>query len=268
MSELLIAFILGCVEGLTEFLPVSSTGHMIIAGHFLGFEGEKAATFEVIIQLGSILAVIFVYWRKMFALIGIHFGKPVDQQRSHLNLLHIILGMIPAVVLGLVFHSSIKALFNIHNVIGALVAGGILLILAEKFRPQKAYAEEVDQISYRQAFAIGLFQCLALFPGFSRSGATISGGLLMGVGKKAAAEYSFILAVPMMMGATALDLYKSLPFLSWDDLPLFAVGFVTAFVVAMIAIRTFLHLIEKISFVSFAIYRFILALLLAWIVMG
>ncbi|OBW95501.1 UDP pyrophosphate phosphatase [Gallibacterium salpingitidis] len=268
MSELLIAFILGCVEGLTEFLPVSSTGHMIIAGHFLGFEGEKAATFEVIIQLGSILAVIFVYWRKMFGLIGIHFGEKVDRSQPHLNLIHIILGMIPAVVLGLVFHSSIKALFNIHNVIGSLVAGGILLILAEKFRPQKAYAEEVDQISYRQAFAIGLFQCLALFPGFSRSGATISGGLLMGVGKKAAAEYSFILAVPMMIGATGLDLYKSLPFLSMSDLPMFAVGFVTAFIVAMIAIRTFLHLIGKISFVSFAIYRFILALLLAWIVLA
>ena len=268
MSELLIAFILGCVEGLTEFLPVSSTGHMIIAAHFLGFEGQKAATFEVIIQLGSILAVIFVYWRKMFGLIGIHFGEKVDQNKAHLNLIHIILGMIPAVVLGLLFHSTIKSWFNIHNVIGALVAGGILLILAEKFRPQPAYAEELDQITYRQAFAIGLFQCLALFPGFSRSGATISGGLLMGVGKKAAAEYSFILAVLMMIGATALDLYKSLPFLSWDDLPLFAVGFVTAFIVAMIAIRTFLHLIGKISFVSFAIYRFILAILLAWIVLA
>jgi undecaprenyl-diphosphatase len=204
----------------------------------------------------------------MFGLIGIHFGEKVDQNKAHLNLIHIILGMIPAVVLGLLFHSTIKSWFNIHNVIGALVAGGILLILAEKFRPQPAYAEELDQITYRQAFAIGLFQCLALFPGFSRSGATISGGLLMGVGKKAAAEYSFILAVPMMIGATALDLYKSLPFLSWDDLPLFAVGFVTAFVVAMIAIRTFLHLIGKISFVSFAIYRFILAILLAWIVLA
>lgn len=155
MSELLIAFILGCVEGLTEFLPVSSTGHMIIAGHFLGFEGQKAATFEVIIQLGSILAVIFVYWRKMFGLIGIHFGEKVDRNKAHLNLIHIILGMIPAVVLGLLFHSTIKSWFNIHNVIGALVAGGILLILAEKFRPQPAYAEELDQITYRQAFAIG-----------------------------------------------------------------------------------------------------------------
>lgn len=259
MSELFIAFILGVVEGLTEFLPVSSTGHMIIVGYLLGFEGEKAATFEVIIQLGSILAVVVVFWRKMLGLIGIELGEKRGENQPHLSLIHIILGMIPASILGLLFHSQIKSLFSPEMVMYALVAGGILLLLAEKFRPQ-VKAHTLDQISYKQAFAIGAFQCLALWPGFSRSGATISGGLFMGVGRQAAAEYSFILAVPMMMGATVLDLYKSLNFLSRDDLPLFAVGFVTAFVVALLAIKLFLNLIQKISFVPFAIYRFVVAI--------
>ncbi|MBE2898974.1 undecaprenyl-diphosphate phosphatase [Pasteurellaceae bacterium 20609_3] len=264
MSELLIAAILGIVEGLTEFLPVSSTGHMIIAGYFLNFTGEKAATFEVIIQLGSILAVVVVFWRKMFGLIGIHFGKPPAPDHAQLRLTHIILGMIPAVVLGLAFHHTIKSWFTIQNVIFSLIVGGILLIIAEKFRPQ-VRAHTVDQISYKQAFAIGLFQCLALSPGFSRSGATISGGLLMGVGRQAAAEYSFILAVPMMMGATVLDLYKSLSFLTSADIPMFAVGFVVAFVVAMLAIKVFLNLITHITFIPFAIYRFVVAIALYFV---
>lgn len=258
MSELVIAFILGVVEGLTEFLPVSSTGHMIIVGHLLGFEGEKAASFEVIIQLGSILAVVVMFWSKLFGLIGIHFGQKPDLSQPHLSLIHILLGMIPAVVLGLIFHNNIKSLFNPQNVMYALIIGGILLIIAEKFRPAVT-AETVDKMTYKQAFAIGLFQCCALYPGFSRSGATISGGLLMGVGRQAAAEFSFILAVPMMMGATVLNLYKSIEFLTLDDLPLFAVGFVTAFVVALIAIKTFLNLIKRISFIPFAIYRFVVA---------
>lgn len=263
----MIAAILGIVEGLTEFLPVSSTGHMIIVGQLLGFTGEKAATFEVVIQLGSILAVVVVFWRKMFGLIGIHFGKEVDKSQPHLNLLHIILGMIPAVILGLLLHDAIKSLFTARNVMYALVVGGILLIVAEKFRP-KVKAHTVDQITYLQAFIIGCFQCFALYPGFSRSGATISGGLFMGVGRYAAAEYSFILAVPMMMGATILDLYKSYHFLSWQDFPMFAVGFTMAFVVAMIAIKTLLHLLQSISFIPFAIYRFIVAAALFFLVVN
>ncbi|TDQ59417.1 undecaprenyl-diphosphatase [Mesocricetibacter intestinalis] len=258
MSELFIACILGIVEGLTEFLPVSSTGHMIIVGHLLGFEGEKAATFEVIIQLGSILAVVVVFWRKLFSLIGIHFGPKPDSGQPRLTLIHILLGMFPAVVLGLIFHKNIKALFSPEMVMYSLVVGGILLIIAEKCRPQVS-AHSLDQMSYTQAFTVGLFQCLALWPGFSRSGATISGGLLMGVGRHAAAEYSFILAVPMMAGATVLDLYKSWHFLSVADLPMFAVGFITAFIVALIAIKTFLNLIKKISFIPFALYRFVVA---------
>ncbi len=265
-----VAAILGVVEGLTEFLPVSSTGHMIIVGHLLGFEGDTAKTFEgdtaktfeVVIQLGSILAVVVMFWRRLFGLIGIHFGRPLQHEgesKGRLTLIHILLGMIPAVVLGLLFHDTIKSLFNPINVMYALVVGGLLLIAAECLKPKEPRAPGLDDMTYRQAFMIGCFQCLALWPGFSRSGATISGGMLMGVSRYAASEFSFLLAVPMMMGATALDLYKSWGFLTTGDIPMFAVGFITAFVVALIAIKTFLQLIKRISFIPFAIYRFIVA---------
>ncbi|EPN9327663.1 undecaprenyl-diphosphate phosphatase [Cronobacter sakazakii] len=261
MHSLLVAAILGIVEGLTEFLPVSSTGHMIIVGHLLGFEGDTAKTFEVVIQLGSILAVVVMFWRRLFGLIGIHFGHPPHEGvgKGRLSLIHILLGMVPAVVLGLVFHDFIKSLFNPINVMYALVMGGVLLIIAEVLKPKEPKAPGLDDMTYRQAFFIGCFQCLALWPGFSRSGATISGGMLVGVSRYAASEFSFLLAVPMMMGATALDLYKSMGFLTMADLPMFAVGFVTAFVVALVAIKTFLHIIKRISFIPFAIYRFIVA---------
>ena len=261
MHSLLVAAILGVVEGLTEFLPVSSTGHIIIVGHLLGFEGDTAKTFEVVIQLGSILAVVVMFWRRLFGLIGIHFGKtPYEGTgKGRLTLGHILLGMIPAVVLGLIFHDTIKSLFNPINVMYALVVGGVLLIAAECLKPKEPRAPGLDDMTYRQAFMIGCFQCLALWPGFSRSGATISGGMLMGVSRYAASEFSFLLAVPMMMGATALDLYKSWSFLTAADIPMFAVGFVTAFVVALVAIKTFLQLIKRISFIPFAIYRFIVA---------
>ena len=262
MHSLLVAAILGVVEGLTEFLPVSSTGHMIIVGHLLGFEGETAKTFEVVIQLGSILAVVVMFWRRLFGLIGIHFGRPPQHEgegKGRLTLIHILLGMVPAVVLGLIFHDAIKSLFNPINVMYALVVGGVLLIAAELLKPKEPKAPGLDDRTYRQAFMIGCFQCLALWPGFSRSGATISGGMLMGVSRYAASEFSFLLAVPMMIGATALDLYKSYHFLTAADFPMFAVGFVTAFLVALVAIKTFLQLIKRISFIPFAIYRFIVA---------
>lgn len=258
---LVIAAILGVVEGLTEFLPVSSTGHMIIVGHLLGFTGETAKTFEVVIQTGSILAVVVMFWRRLFSLVGISFAPPPGESSSQgrLSLIHILLGMAPAVTLGLIFHEVIKSLFNPVSVMYALVAGGLLLIIAEYLKPKTPLSPGLDDITYRQALIIGCFQCLTLWPGFSRSGATISGGMLMGVSRYAASEFSFLLAVPMMAGATALDLYKSMAHLSTADIPMFAVGFFTAFLVALVAIKTFLQLIKRISFIPFAIYRFIIA---------
>ncbi|MFB6435149.1 MAG: undecaprenyl-diphosphate phosphatase [Candidatus Malihini olakiniferum] len=261
LHTLVVVFILGVIEGVTEFLPISSTGHMIIVGSWLRFDDEKAKTFQVIIQFGSILAVVMMFWRRLFGLIGIHFGAILYQRsgKDQLKLGHILLAMIPAMVLGLVFHSNIKSLFNRQNVMYALIVGGFLLLAGEWLKPKTPRATGLDEITYSQAFMIGCFQCLALWPGFSRSGATISGGMLVGVNRYAASEFSFLLAVLMMMGATVLDLYKSWHFLLLTDLPMFAVGFITAFLVALVAIKTFLKLIMRISFVLFAIYRFFLA---------
>ncbi len=168
--------------------------------------------------------------------------------------------MIPAVVMGLIFHDTIKSLFNPVNVMYALIVGGVLLIAAEVLKPKQPRAVGIDDMTYRQAFVIGCFSVpRRCGRSFSRSGATISGGMLMGVSRYAASEFSFLLAVPMMMGATVLDVYKSIGFLNMGDVPMFAVGFVMAFIVALIAIKTFLQLIKRISFIPFAIYRFIVA---------
>lgn len=256
MEQYITAIILGIVEGLTEFLPVSSTGHMILTAELLGATEEKWKTFEIVIQLGSICAVLLLFWRRILRLLGIGREKTTEPQ---LNLLHIIIGMVPAGISGVLLHSFIKEkLFSATTVVLSLIIGGILMIAAEKLKPRMT-ALTVDDISYKQAFGIGLFQCLALWPGFSRSGATISGGLILGTSRKAAAEFTFIMAIPVMMGASGLDLLKSWDTLSMNDFGFFAVGFIVAFLVAALAIVSFLKLIEKVNLTPFAIYRFALA---------
>ncbi len=258
MNEHIIAFILGIVEGLTEFLPVSSTGHLILVGNLLGFTGDKANTFEVIIQLGSMLAILVLFWKRYLSLLNFStIGKP----EKRLDIVHIILGVIPAAVVGLALHDFIKTqLFSPIVVVISLVAGAILMIYAEK-KHGTFTTNTVDELSYKQAFMIGLFQCLAVIPGFSRSGSTISGGLLVRANHKTSAEFSFLVALPIMVGATGLDFIKSLDFLHTSDIPLFAIGFITAFVVAMLVALGFLKVLEKIGLSVFAYYRIVLAVL-------
>ncbi|EKN62391.1 undecaprenyl pyrophosphate phosphatase [Neobacillus bataviensis LMG 21833] len=257
MSDHIIAFILGIVEGLTEFLPISSTGHMILVGNLLGFEGEKASTFEVIIQLGSMLAILVLFWKRFLSLLNFSsIGKP----EKRLDAIHIILGVLPAAVVGLVLHDFIKSLFSPNVVVISLIAGAILMIFAEK-KHRAFTSTTVDELSYKQAFTIGLFQCLAVIPGFSRAGSTISGGLLVGANHKTSAEFSFLVALPIMVGATGLDLVKSLHFLHTSDIPMFAIGFITAFVVAMVVAVLFLKILGKIGLTVFAYYRIVLAAL-------
>jgi undecaprenyl-diphosphatase len=256
--EIIKAIVLGIVEGLTEFLPVSSTGHMILTAHLMDFQGEKVKTFEIVVQLGSILAVVVVFWRRMLSLIGLNTASS-ESGGSHLNLLHVIIGMLPASLLGLLIHDFIKKyLFSATTVVLSLVVGGVLMMVAEN-KKTAVKAATLDQVTYKQALGVGLFQCLALWPGFSRSGATISGGLLLGLSRKTAAEFTFIMAVPIMLAASGLDLYKSWDSLSAADFPMFATGFVTAFIVALLAIVAFLKLVERVSMTVFAVYRFILA---------
>jgi len=271
--SILKAIILGLVEGLTEFAPVSSTGHMIIVDDmWLKSEellGSKyvANTFKVMIQLGSILAVVVVFWSRFMNLLGLdRLGKKGAEKQQggpRLKLMQVIVGLLPAGVLGVLFEDYIdEHLFTTQTVLYALVAGAVFMILADRFRPKKPKAETVDQITYKQALTIGFIQCLSLWPGFSRSGATISGGVLTGLSHRAASDFTFIMAVPIMAGASLISFAKNLEYFTIDALPFFIAGFISAFVFALISIRFFLKLIDRIKLVPFAIYRIALAAVL------
>jgi len=271
--ELVKALILGFVEGMTEFAPVSSTGHMIIVDdmwlkteEFLGM--YPANTFKIVVQLGSILAVVVVMWKRMLNLVGLY---KIDGQttsvKGHFNLLHVIVGMLPAVVLGFAFKDFIDDhLFKVEHVIYALVAGALLMIAADKLAPKRPKVDSLDKISYGLAFKVGLVQCLSLWPGFSRSGATISGGVLFGMSHRVAADFTFIMAVPIMAGASLVSVLKNWDTLSMDYLGFYVVGFVSSFVFALLSIKFFLALISKVKLMPFAIYRLVLAAVLAVII--
>lgn len=261
MSEGLNSIILGLVEGLTEFIPVSSTGHLILAGHLLGQEGEKASTFEVFIQLGAILAVVFLYRERFIGL------NPFNRRQGFAGtrgLLLLFLTTLPALVFGAAAHDYIKShLFNSTTVALGLGLGGVAILLIERALP-KVRTDGVDSLSWREALSIGFFQCLALWPGVSRSGATILGGMLIGVERKTSAEYSFMAAVPVMFAAVTYDLYKSLPFLQATDIPEFAVGFLVSFVSAWFTVKFFMRLLGRHTLVAFGWYRLAAAVLVLW----
>ncbi|MBI9111473.1 undecaprenyl-diphosphate phosphatase [Maridesulfovibrio ferrireducens] len=256
MPSLYAAAILGVVEGLTEFLPVSSTGHLIITGHLLGFTGDKASSFEVAIQLGAILAVVLLYWSRFW---GLFF--PVHGQRfsGTRGLYLLFLTSLPASVLGLLAHDAIKKyLFNPYTVAWALLVGALMILFVER-KERKASCFTLDELTPKLAFGIGCFQCLALWPGFSRSAATIMGGMILGAKRKIAAEYSFIAAVPIMFAATGYDMLKSYKLFTVADMPFLAVGFVISFISAWIAVKGFIYLLSKLTLRPFAYYRLALA---------
>lgn len=255
MNENLIAVIIGIVEGVTEYLPVSSTGHMILVGNLLGFEGEKASVFEVFIQLGAILSVLFLYrdtFSRMFK------PRKLSIYGNGLTFKHILAGIIPVMGVGYLLHKNIKALFSPGVVIVGLILGAILMLVAEKMSKRPSVTN-VDKITVSQAFCIGLFQLLALWPGFSRSGSTISGGLFLGISRAVAAEFSFIIAVPLMIIACLYDLLKVWDKLNMADIQMFAIGFFVSFLVAYISVVWFIKFLNKSTLASFAYYRFILA---------
>lgn len=264
--ELLKAIILGLVEGLTEFAPVSSTGHMIIVDDMWlqskNFLTEPVAnTFKIVIQLGSILAVVVVFKDRFIEMLSLgRYGEKAKAGEPRLKITHVIVGLIPAGVLGLLFEDFIdKHLFGTETVLIGLVIGAIFMIIADLFSRKKELAPTVDTITYKQAFTIGLIQCLSLWPGFSRSGATISGGILTGLSHRAAADFTFIMAVPIMAGASGISILSKLEYFTLDALPFFVVGFISAFIFALVSIRFFLKLINKVKLIPFAIYRIVLA---------
>jgi undecaprenyl-diphosphatase len=253
--DLLVAAILGLVEGLTEFLPVSSTGHLIVAGSLLKFTGERAKLFEIVIQAGAIVAVCWEYRARHFAVAR---GLPRERaaQRFVLNLL---IAFLPAAVLGLAFGSAIKArLFAPVPVAGAFIAGALVILWAERrqrARPDSIRIRSVDELSWADALKIGFAQAFALIPGTSRSGATIIGGMLFGLSRQAATEFSFFLAIPTLFAATGYDLVKNRHLLSTGDLSMIAVGFAVAFTSAFFTIRALLRYVAHHDFVPFAWYR-------------
>jgi undecaprenyl-diphosphatase len=263
--EIFVAVVLGIVEGLTEFAPVSSTGHMIIFDDLLFqskdlFGAPVANTFKIVIQLGSILAVVIIFRERFISLLGLK-KESAEEKRTKLKLTQVIVGLLPAAVLGLLFEDYIdEHLFSIHTVLIGLVIGAFLMLAADFVQRKRTITTEtVDKITYKQALLVGLIQCLSLWPGFSRSGSTISGGVMLGMNHRTASDFTFIMAVPIMAGASGLSLLKNWEHFTLDALPFFIAGFISAFVVALISIRFFLALINKIKLVPFAIYRIILA---------
>lgn len=269
MTDLIRAFILGIVEGATEFVPVSSTGHLILVGHLIGFTGERAALFEIVIQLGAILAVVWQY-RKALIMWTLQ-ARRADQgggPGARRLLVGLILAFLPAAVVGLLSHRWITAhLFSPLVVACALIAGGIAMLVIERKRPA-ASVHEVTTIPPRVAIGIGFAQVLSLIPGVSRSAATIMGAIALGVDRPVAAEFSFLLAIPVMFAATGLGALESASLLHQGDALIFAVGFVTAFMSALVALRLLLRFVSTHSFVGFAWYRIVLGAIMLVVLRG
>ena len=271
------AIILGIVEGVTEFLPISSTGHLILAGSILSFTDERAKVFEIFIQLGAILSVVWIYRAKVLNVIS-NIGK----KEANRFIINILIAFLPAALIGLKIHSYIKAnLFNPFTVSFALIFGGVAILVIERFvnppltppspplKLRGGWGElggergglELDNITYHQALGVGFAQVLSLFPGVSRSGATIMGGLVIGLDRKTATEFSFFLAIPTMFAATTYDLLKNIKYLSVSDFPLFTTGFIVAFITALIVIKAFLSFITRHDFSVFAYYRIVFGII-------
>lgn len=254
MNDIMIALLLGFIEGLTEFLPVSSTGHLILAGELVGFTDNSSVAFKIAIQLGAILAVLLVYWRRFWAvgtgLLKMEAG-PISFTRN------IMLGFAPALVIGVVAYDAIRAAMQTPEIVAiALIVGGVIILLLERVVKSVRF-HAVEDIPFGTALSIGIVQCTAMLPGVSRSGATIMGGLMMGVERKTAAEFSFFLAVPTMMAATVYALWKDRALLNADDLGMIGIGFTMAFLVAVVVVKAFVAIVGKYGFAPFAYYRII-----------
>ena len=267
IALLIKAAIMGVVEGLTEFLPISSTGHLILAGALLGFDDDKAKVFDIAIQTGAIFAVILVYWHKIRDTVV---ALPTQRQAQKLAL-NVLIAFLPAVVLGLLFGKAIKAhLFTPTVVASTFIIGGLIILWAERRQARNsavARIQEADDMTPLDALKVGLAQCLAMVPGTSRSGATIIGGMLLGLSRKAATDFSFYLAIPTLIGAGVYSLYKERALLSLADLPVFVVGLVFSFLSAWLCVRWLLRFIATHSFVGFAWYRIVFGLVVlgtAW----
>ncbi|MET0357566.1 MAG: undecaprenyl-diphosphate phosphatase [Cellvibrio sp.] len=257
MGNFLQAILLGIVEGFTEFLPISSTGHLIVVGDLIGFHND-GRVFEIAIQLGAILAVVVEYRRKF---IGVALGMFNDSNSQNF-IRNLLIAFLPAAIMGVLFISLIKTyLFNPLSVATMLILGGVIILWAER-RQHQVRVTNVDDMSWKDALKVGLFQVVSMIPGTSRSGATIIGGLFIGLDRKVAAEFSFFLAVPTMFAATFYDIFKHRDLLHADDVPMFAAGFITAFFSAWLAVRTLVRFVANHTYEIFAWYRIVFGLII------
>lgn len=259
-SSFLKALILGLVEGATEFIPVSSTGHLIIVADWLGATDDRWKAFEVFIQLGAILAIAWIYRERLMNAV-LTWQKNPSSRRFFVNLG---IAFLPAAIVGVLTYDWIKAnLFNPFTVSMALVAGGIAILIVERWVGERGHTvDRVEEMSYGKGLGIGLAQVLSLFPGVSRSGATIMGAYSLGLSRQAAAEFSFFLAIPVMVAASAFDIFESLDVLTLADVPVFAGGFIMAFISALVVVKAFVAFVSRSSFVSFAWYRIVFGITL------
>lgn len=254
MSNSLTALILGIVEGLTEFLPVSSTGHLILGGELLGFNDESSVAFKIAIQLGAIAAVVVAYWGRFW---GVAVGLVQRQPSAWIFTRNILLGFFPAMVIGVFAYDAIRAALQTPMLVAVmLVVGGVLILLIERM-VHSVRVKSVEAMPAQTAGGIGVVQCLAMIPGVSRSGATIMGALLMGVERKTAAEFSFFLAVPTMLAATVYALYRDRALLGTSDLTEIGIGLASAFVVALLVVKAFVAIVGRYGFAPFAWYRIV-----------
>lgn len=251
------AIILGLVEGATEFLPISSTGHLILAQDALGFSMASAKMFTIVIQLGAILAICWLYRQKLFDVV-FH----LHERKSQFFALRLLIAFLPAAIVGVLFHSAIEDyLFSPTTVAIMLVIGGVIIWVIEKYKPAPT-THDIDDMTFKQAFLIGCFQAVSVIPGTSRSGATIMGGLLLKLDRKIAAEFSFFLAIPVMIGATAYSLYKYRDILTLDEIWIILAGFIMSFLGGLVAVKFLIKFVSNHSFIPFAIYRILFGLFL------
>lgn len=268
LHRLMVVFLLGLTEGLTEFLPVSSTGHLILISHVLGGAHYVDNFFIVTVQLSAIFSILLIFWRRFYymgVVCTLRCCVIRYYKRGRFCCFHIFIGTLPGVILGVFFFEQIKLIFDLIYVVYGLIVGGIFLLIADWYSSKMIRVFHMDNMTYWQAFLIGCCQCLAFFPGFSRAGATIGGGLLVGLNRRTSLEFSFFLAIPIIFGATVFTLFHSKYSISIVDCMFLLIGCVMAFSVAIFTVRFFLKIVKNISFVPFVIYRFLLAGGIYWV---
>jgi undecaprenyl-diphosphatase len=253
--KIVIPIIVGIIQGITEFFPVSSTGHMIIFIDWLDIKNKDTKILEIFVQLGSTISVFLFFYKKIIQILQLPMQKESNEKKN----IHVLISILPTMFLGLIFYNKIKSLFNPTNVMYALILGGFFLIIAEKFKPKKPKTNSIKEINLVQSLIIGCFQTLCLYPGFSRSGASIAIATLLGFKRSVAVNFSFIISIPLIAGASVLDLIKNIQNVNMLNIPYLFSGFTISFIISFLLIKKFITILNKVSLTFFGIYRFLIA---------